>query len=139
MARARRLEHLTIAWNGLEAAVALISGALAGSIALVGFGLDSVIESASAGILLCDLRRPYCYLFPALAERICALKTRGGISLQLTLIHRKHQCSSEVTSAAAGMAKLADAADLKSADPKGSWGFESPSRHHTKYNKSIYL
>ena len=30
----------------------------------------------------------------------------------------------------AGMAKLADAADLKSADPKGLWGFKSPSRHH---------
>ncbi len=29
----------------------------------------------------------------------------------------------------AGMAKLADAADLKSADPKGLWGFKSPSRH----------
>lgn len=29
----------------------------------------------------------------------------------------------------AGMAKLADAADLKSADPKGLWGFDSPSRH----------
>jgi hypothetical protein len=28
------------------------------------------------------------------------------------------------------MAELADAADLKSADPKGLWGFESPSRHH---------
>lgn len=28
------------------------------------------------------------------------------------------------------MAKLADAADLKSADPKGLWGFKSPSRHH---------
>jgi hypothetical protein len=27
------------------------------------------------------------------------------------------------------MAKLADAADLKSADPKGLWGFKSPSRH----------
>src|SRR5271166_6792638 len=33
----------------------------------------------------------------------------------------------------AGMAKLADAADLKSADPKGLWGFESPSRHHLTY------
>jgi hypothetical protein len=29
----------------------------------------------------------------------------------------------------AGMAKLADAADLKSAGPKGLWGFDSPSRH----------
>ena len=54
--RGRRLEYLTIAWNSLEAAVALISGLLAGSIALVGFGLDSVIETASAGILLWRLR-----------------------------------------------------------------------------------
>jgi len=46
------LEYLTLAWNGLEAAVALISGIVAGSVALVGFGLDSVIEMASAAILL---------------------------------------------------------------------------------------
>ena len=32
----------------------------------------------------------------------------------------------------AGMAKLADAADLKSADPKGLWGFKSPSRYQFK-------
>ena len=30
------------------------------------------------------------------------------------------------------MAKLADAADLKSAGPKGLWGFDSPSRHQLK-------
>src|SRR5512138_1491648 len=35
----------------------------------------------------------------------------------------------KVPSEKAGMAKLADAADLKSADPKGLWGFKSPSRH----------
>lgn len=52
IARGRRLEYLTIAWNSFEAAVALIAGLLAGSIALVGFGLDSVIETTSAGILL---------------------------------------------------------------------------------------
>jgi len=56
VARGRRLEYFTIAWNGLEAAVALVSGLLAGSIALVGFGLDSVIETISAGILLWRLR-----------------------------------------------------------------------------------
>jgi divalent metal cation (Fe/Co/Zn/Cd) transporter len=56
VARGRRLEYFTIAWNGFEAAVALVSGLLAGSIALVGFGLDSVIESISAGILLWRLR-----------------------------------------------------------------------------------
>ena len=50
--RGRRLEYLTLAWNGLEAAVALVSGIMAGSIALVGFGLDSIIEMTSAAILL---------------------------------------------------------------------------------------
>jgi divalent metal cation (Fe/Co/Zn/Cd) transporter len=56
MARGRRLEYLTLAWNGMEAAVALVSGVTAGSVALVSFGLDSVIEMASAGILLWRLR-----------------------------------------------------------------------------------
>jgi len=56
VAHGRRLEHLTIAWNSFEAAVALVAGLLAGSIALVGFGLDSVIETTSAGILLWRLR-----------------------------------------------------------------------------------
>jgi divalent metal cation (Fe/Co/Zn/Cd) transporter len=52
VARGRSLEYLTIAWNTFEAAVALVSGLLAGSVALVGFGLDSVIESLSAVVLL---------------------------------------------------------------------------------------
>ncbi|MGC2107894.1 MAG: cation transporter [Candidatus Korobacteraceae bacterium] len=52
----RRLEYLTIAWNSFEAAVALVSGLMAGSIALIGFGLDSVIETMSAAILLWRFR-----------------------------------------------------------------------------------
>jgi cation diffusion facilitator family transporter len=56
VARGRRLEYLTIGWNGFEAAVALVSGFSAGSVALIGFGLDSVIETTSAGILLWRLR-----------------------------------------------------------------------------------
>lgn len=56
VARGRRLEHLTIAWNSFEAAVALVAGVLAGSVALVGFGLDSVIETLSAVILLWRFR-----------------------------------------------------------------------------------
>lgn len=50
------LEYFTIGWNALEAAVALICGAVAGSIALAAFGLDSLIEVSSAGILLWRLR-----------------------------------------------------------------------------------
>jgi divalent metal cation (Fe/Co/Zn/Cd) transporter len=56
LARGRRLEYLTVAWNGLEAVVSLAAGMVAGSVALVGFGLDSVIETASAVILLWRLR-----------------------------------------------------------------------------------
>ncbi len=56
LARGRRLEYLTVGWNGLEAAIALAAGMAAGSVALVGFGLDSVIETASAVILLWRLR-----------------------------------------------------------------------------------
>ncbi len=56
LARGRRLEYLTLAWNLLEALVAIISGMLAGSIALVGFGLDSAIEVFSGSVLLWRLR-----------------------------------------------------------------------------------
>jgi divalent metal cation (Fe/Co/Zn/Cd) transporter len=56
LARGRRLEYLTIAWNSFEAVVALASGMMAGSVALIGFGLDSVIETASAFIVLWRFR-----------------------------------------------------------------------------------
>jgi divalent metal cation (Fe/Co/Zn/Cd) transporter len=54
--RGRRLEYLTLAWNSLEAVAAIGAGLIAGSIALVGFGLDSVIECFSGGVLLWRLR-----------------------------------------------------------------------------------
>jgi divalent metal cation (Fe/Co/Zn/Cd) transporter len=56
VARGRRLEYITLAWNSLEAVAAIVSGLIAGSIALVGFGLDSVIECFSGGVLLWRLR-----------------------------------------------------------------------------------
>lgn len=46
--RVRLLVAFTIAYNVIEAAVALLAGSVAGSSALVGFGLDSVIEVSSA-------------------------------------------------------------------------------------------
>lgn len=54
--RGRRLEYFTLAWNAVEAVVAVGSGVLAGSTALVGFGVDSLIESSSGAILLWRLR-----------------------------------------------------------------------------------
>jgi len=48
----RRLEYFTITWNLLEGLVAVIAGAIAGSISLVGFGVDSFIEVTSGAALL---------------------------------------------------------------------------------------
>jgi divalent metal cation (Fe/Co/Zn/Cd) transporter len=50
--RGKYLEYFTIAWNSLEGLAAVIAGALAGSISLVGFGIDSFIEVTSGTVLL---------------------------------------------------------------------------------------
>jgi divalent metal cation (Fe/Co/Zn/Cd) transporter len=50
--RGRRLEYFTIAWNTLEGLVAVVAGIVAGSISLVGFGIDSFIEVTSGSVLL---------------------------------------------------------------------------------------
>lgn len=55
--QAIHLEYFTVAWNVIEAAVALGAGYLARSIALESFGLDSIIESASGLMLLWRLKR----------------------------------------------------------------------------------
>jgi divalent metal cation (Fe/Co/Zn/Cd) transporter len=52
LTRGRRLEYFTIGWNAIEGLVAVVSGVIAGSIVLVGFGLDSFIEVASGLTLL---------------------------------------------------------------------------------------
>ena len=54
--RGMLLEYLTVAWNVVEGIVAIASGAVSGSIALVGFGIDSFIETSSGGVLLWRLR-----------------------------------------------------------------------------------
>src|SRR6476646_2716907 len=50
--RGRRLEYFTIVWNMLEGLVAVVAGAFAGSISLVGFGVDSFIEVTYGAALL---------------------------------------------------------------------------------------
>lgn len=50
--RGQHLEYFTIGYNSLEGVVAIISGLIAGSIALVGFGFDSLIEVTSGLALL---------------------------------------------------------------------------------------
>ena len=55
--RGLRLEYFTVGWNVIEAVVAIAAGAAASSIALIGFGLDSIIETASGAALLWRLRQ----------------------------------------------------------------------------------
>jgi len=50
--RGKHLEYFTIAWNTVEGLVAVVAGTLAGSISLVGFGIDSFIEVTSGAVLL---------------------------------------------------------------------------------------
>jgi divalent metal cation (Fe/Co/Zn/Cd) transporter len=55
--RALFLSYFTVAYNLAEGLLSLLAGALAGSIALVGFGLDSAVESASGALMIWRFRR----------------------------------------------------------------------------------
>jgi cation diffusion facilitator family transporter len=66
--KALRLSYLTVGYNICEGALSLFAGSLAGSIALVGFGLDSFVESLSGGIMIWRFRR-HADLSPEEEER----------------------------------------------------------------------
>jgi divalent metal cation (Fe/Co/Zn/Cd) transporter len=50
------LSYLTVAYNLLEGLISILAGWLAGSIALLGFGLDSLVESFSGGVMIWRFR-----------------------------------------------------------------------------------
>jgi divalent metal cation (Fe/Co/Zn/Cd) transporter len=50
--RGRTLEYFTVAYNSAEGLISLVAGLIAGSVSLVGFGLDSIIEVTSGAALL---------------------------------------------------------------------------------------
>jgi divalent metal cation (Fe/Co/Zn/Cd) transporter len=50
--RALRLEYLTVGWNIVEGVVAIAAAAASGSVALLGFGIDSFVESASGSVMI---------------------------------------------------------------------------------------
>jgi divalent metal cation (Fe/Co/Zn/Cd) transporter len=64
--RAQLLAAAGVAYNAVEAAVAIAAGAVAGSTALVAFGLDSVVEVSSGLVILWQFRHPV----PAERERV---------------------------------------------------------------------
>jgi divalent metal cation (Fe/Co/Zn/Cd) transporter len=53
---ALRLEYLTVGWNVVEGVIAVAAALIAGSVALLGFGIDSFVETASGLILVWRLR-----------------------------------------------------------------------------------
>lgn len=56
LARGLRLEYLTVGWNVVEGLVSVAAALAAGSVALLGFGIDSFVETTSGLILIWRLR-----------------------------------------------------------------------------------
>ena len=83
-ARGRRLEYVTIGWNCLEGIVAIVAGVLAGSVSLLGFGVDSVIEVASGSAVLWRMSRDADAAARERAEQN-ALRVVGACFLALAL------------------------------------------------------
>jgi divalent metal cation (Fe/Co/Zn/Cd) transporter len=54
--RGVNLEYFSLLWNAIETIVGLIAGLVSGSVALIGFALDSIVEASSATILLWRFR-----------------------------------------------------------------------------------
>lgn len=54
--RGQRLAWLIVVWDIIEGAIAVTAGLAAGSIALIGFGIDSVIEVFAAAVVIWQLR-----------------------------------------------------------------------------------
>ena len=75
--RAQLLAALSVAYNGIEAVIAIGAGIVAGSVALVGFGLDSVVEVSSGLIILWQFRHPLPESRERLALRLMACSFFG--------------------------------------------------------------
>lgn len=76
------LSYATIGYNSLEAIASLIAGLFAGSVALIGFGIDSVIEVTASGVAQWRLRSDVDPVRRARAERI-SLRVIGACFLGL--------------------------------------------------------
>lgn len=70
LVRARRLEWFTVLYNLAEGAVSVVAALIAGSVALLGFGLDSFVESASGSVLLWRLHSERAHHDPAAIARL---------------------------------------------------------------------
>jgi divalent metal cation (Fe/Co/Zn/Cd) transporter len=70
LARALKLEYFTVAWNVAEGLVGIAAAFAAGSVALLGFGVDSFVESTSGAVLIWRLLAERRARDPAAIERL---------------------------------------------------------------------
>jgi divalent metal cation (Fe/Co/Zn/Cd) transporter len=71
--RGRLLAWVTIGWNAIEGAVGIVAGLAAGSVALVGFGVDSYVEVFAGSMVLWRLSRErHGHELSTAAERVAA-------------------------------------------------------------------
>jgi divalent metal cation (Fe/Co/Zn/Cd) transporter len=71
--RAQVFAGLSVGYNGVEAVVALVAGAAASSAALIGFGLDSIVEVSSGLVILWQFRGGRAQTRERQAQRVIAL------------------------------------------------------------------
>lgn len=75
--RAQLLAGASVAYNVVEAVIAIAAGVVAGSVALAGFGLDSVVEVSSGLVILWQFRHPLPESRERTALRLMALSFFG--------------------------------------------------------------
>jgi divalent metal cation (Fe/Co/Zn/Cd) transporter len=108
--RGQRLEYFTIGYNSLEGLVSIVAGIVAGSVSLIGFGLDSLIEVTSGAALLWRFRHDLDHSRREQVERT-TLRIVGGcfIALALYILYES------------GSTKHRSGASLASSSPPSRW------------------
>ena len=82
--RGQQLEIFTIVYNSAEGLISIVAGFIAGSVSLIGFGLDSLVEVTSGTALFWRLRHDVNPHQRERAERT-TLRIVGGCFLALAL------------------------------------------------------
>ncbi|MDE0376298.1 MAG: cation transporter [bacterium] len=83
--RALRLEWLTVGWNAVEGIIAVAAAMAAGSVALLGFGIDSFVETVSGAVILWRIAAERRSRDPERIDRVEGI-ARRGVALSLWLL-----------------------------------------------------
>lgn len=83
--RALRLEYGTIAWNVGEAVLTIGLGIAAGSLALIGFGVDSIVEVFASSVVVWHLWSTHAADHPGRTRRALQLTAGAFAVLAITL------------------------------------------------------